>query len=213
MARNTLSEMEIDLTKELASLMRLSVNDKWFVGKSFIDELADAIIKDDIKKIRSLCKAHDNSVWYYTDSWYAAYKKNVLSVFDAIDKKLSVICTISSLIEWLEVEYEFFGWGDMTIDELKSLQKKGIEYINPDAHPYRYAELGMPYIEHWCNLELKKNNCPFTAENAIEYFFKLVNFVRKIETDHVSNTLYCYISHDKGVRIVDRSTDADIYLR
>ncbi|EOG1717634.1 hypothetical protein ACK3OH_004522 [Salmonella enterica] len=213
MARNTLSEMEIDLTKELASLMRLSVNDKWFIGKSFVDELADAIIKDDIKKLRSLCKAHDNSIGYYTDTWYATYKKNVLSVFDAIDKKLSVICNISSLIEWLEVEYEFFGWGDMTIDALKSLQKKGIEYINPDAHPYRYAELGMPYIEHWCNLELKKNNCPFTAENAIEYFFKLVDFVRKIETDQVSSTLYCYISHSKGVRIVDRSTDADIYLR
>lgn len=213
MIRYTLKDMEIDLTKELACLMRLSVSDKWFVGKSFIDELADSIIKDDIKKIRALCRAHDNSVWYYTDSWYASYKKSVLSVFDAIDKKLSAICSIPVLIEWLEIEYEFFGWGDMTIEALKSLQSKGIEYFNPDAHPYRYAELGMPYIEHWCNLELEKNNCPFTAENAIEHFFKLVNFVREIQSGDVSNKLYCYISHDKGLRVIDRSTDVDIYLR
>ncbi|EEZ3411351.1 hypothetical protein DKB66_004158 [Escherichia coli] len=212
MARNSLSEMEIDLTKELACLMRLSVSNKWFIGKSFIDELSDSIIKDDVRKIRSLCKAHENSVWYYTDSWYTTYKKNVLSVFDAIDKKLFAICSISSLIEWLEVEYEHYGWGDVTIEALKSLQAKGIEYINPDAHPYRYAELGMPYIDHWCSLELQKNNYPFTAENAVEYFFTLVNFVREVESRNVSNALYCYISHNKGLRVVDRSTDVDLYL-
>ncbi|EBT2474180.1 hypothetical protein CJL28_23275 [Salmonella enterica] len=213
MARNSLSEMEIDLTKELACLMRLSVSDKWFIGKSFIDELSDSIIKSDVQKIRSLCKAHDNSVWYCSESWYAAYKKNVLSIFDAIDKKLSAICSIPTLIEWLEIEYEHYGWGDMTIEALKNLQKNGIEYFNPDAHPYRYAELGMPYIEHWCSLELQKNNCPFIAENAVEYFFTLVDFVRNIQSRKVSNELYCYISHDKGLRVVDKSTDVDIYLR
>lgn len=75
MARNTLSEMNIDLTSELASLMRLAVSDKWFVGKRFIDEFADSIIKNDIPKLRALCRAYHNVGYYFSESWYLSYKK------------------------------------------------------------------------------------------------------------------------------------------
>ncbi|EJV3453785.1 hypothetical protein N6F27_003466 [Escherichia coli] len=206
MARNTLSEMNVDLTSELASLMRLSVSDKWFVGKRFIDEFADSVIKNDIPKLRALCRAYHNVGYYFSESWYLSYQKNVLSVFNKIEKKLFLICSVSKLIEWLEIEYEHYGWGDMTIEGLKSLQQKGIEYINPDSHPYRYAEEGMSYIQFWCNQELGKNKCPFTAENALDYFFDFVDTVRKIQSNSIESDLYCYIS-SKGLVMVDRTTE------
>ncbi|EPW0474353.1 hypothetical protein ACWBUS_003984 [Escherichia coli] len=208
MARNTLSEMNIDLTSELASLMRLAVSDKWFVGKRFIDEFADSIIKNDIPKLRALCRAYHNVGYYFSESWYSSYQKNVLSVFDKIENKLFSICSVSELIKGLEIEYDYYGWGDITIEGLKSLQQKGIEYIDPDSHPYRYAEEGMPYIQYWCSQELKKNKCPFTAENYLDYFFDFVNTVRKVQFNKVESDLYCYIS-SKGLQMVDRTTESE----
>lgn len=123
MTRLSLSDMGVDLTNELASLLQLSVSDKWFIGKSFIDEFTKALILSDIKKLKSLSDAYHNIDYPQPDSWLLAYEKNVLSVFDAIKKKLYPICSLSVLIEWFEIEHDHHGWGDIFVEGFRSLKK------------------------------------------------------------------------------------------
>lgn len=210
MTRLSLSDMGVDLTNELASLLQLSVSDKWFIGKSFIDEFTKALILSDIKKLKSLSDAYHNIDYPQPDSWLLAYEKNVLSVFDAIKKKLYPICSLSVLIEWFEIEHDHHGWGDIFVEGFRSLKKNGIEYINPDFQPYKYADEGMPYIEHWCTQELLKNDCPFISENSIDYVFEMIDKIREIQNHSVDSDLYCFISHNKGLRMIDRKNDAFI---
>lgn len=210
MTRLSLSDMGIDLTSELASLMKLSVNDRWFIGKSFIDEFANSIILSDIPKLKSLAEAYHNMDYPQPGSWFSAYEKDVLSVFNAIKKKLYPICSLSVLIEWFEIEVEHHGWGSVFVEGFKSLQKKGIEYINLDFHPYKYAEEGMPYIEYWCKQELSKNDCPFISENALDYIYELIDEIRKIQSNSVDSELYFFISWNKGLRMIDRKNETFI---
>lgn len=203
----SLSDMGIDLTSELASLLKLSVSDKWFIGKSFIDEFSGAIILNDIQKLKSLSETYHHIDYPQPESWLCLYEETVLSVFNAIKKKLFPICSLSVLIGWLEIELEYSGWGSVFIDEFKALQKKGIEYINPDFHPFKYAEEGMPLIEHWLKKELINNNCPFITANAIDYFFEFVERVRDIQSNSIDTEIYCFISNGKGLRIIDRKRD------
>jgi hypothetical protein len=199
--------MEIDLTIELATLMRLTVSDKWFIGKSFIDAFSNAILSNDIKKIRALVETYYHIDYPLSELLSLNFKKNVLSVFDSIKKKIYPICSLTILIECLEIEYEYHGWGDVFIFNFKELQSRGVEFINLDCCPYKYADGARPFVDLWCEEELKKNKCPFIEENAIDYFFEYVDRIREIESKNHDSVLYCFMSYQKGLCIVDRTAE------
>ncbi|HBV9945883.1 TPA: hypothetical protein MEA92_004750 [Klebsiella aerogenes] len=179
MARLSLSDMGIDLTNELAEILILSAsdNENWLLGKQYVDSFAGAVLSSDIKLLRELSCIHRSSYPPINES-FRKYERNFLRVFDNVQKKIYPITSIDDLIKWFGVEKEFFGWGDIIIQEFQEFKRKKIEYINLDYHPYRYAEEGMPYCKLWLDKELSKNNCPFTKDNAYDAFFRLVDTIR-----------------------------------
>ncbi|HEN3303469.1 TPA: hypothetical protein U5D50_004259 [Yersinia enterocolitica] len=211
MSRLSLSDMGIDLTSELASLMRLSVSDKWFIGKSFIFEFSNAILSNDIRKIRALVETYSHMDYPPSEKLSLRFEKEFLSVFNALKNKLRPINSLSVLIQWLEVEYDYNGWGDVFISHFNKLKSKGIDFINLDYFPYRYADEFKPLVDLWCDEELIKNECPFVEENAIDYFYEFVNKVRGIEFTQYDSELYCFTSASKGLRILDRKSET--YIR
>ena len=170
MSRLSLSDMGIDLTSELAELFQLSVSDKFFLGKNFIRKFSKAIVISDVKSIRE-------QLAYYRVNLCSNQTK-AISIFDRFNKKLRNANSIDLLIQYMKQEGQ---WGDVVIHNLRGLKNKGVEYINLDWHPYRYAEAGMPYVESWLSNEIKKNDCPFVKDTAIEFFFDLVECVRNYE--------------------------------
>lgn len=183
MSKFSLSEMGIDLTNELAQLMRLSTSDYWRVGVSFIKPFSEAIIKNDIKKLRALTETYYCSICYpQPENWISRYEKEFLSVFNAIKRKLYLICSVKSLLITFEVQSEYEGWGDVIVKELKKMQSKGIFFINPDMYPYRYADYGItPIIEEWGIKELNKNKCPFDTNSFYDVFFSFVESARNMD--------------------------------
>lgn len=183
MSKFSLSEMGIDLTSELAQLMRLSASDHWRVGVSFIKPFSEAIIKNDIKKLRALTETYYCSICYpQPEKWCSRYEKEFLSVFHAIKRKLYLICSVESLLTTFEVQSEYEGWGDVIVKELRKMQSKGIFFINPDIYPYRYADYGLiPIIEEWGIKELNKNKCPFSINTFYDVFFSFVESARNID--------------------------------
>jgi hypothetical protein len=186
MARLSLSDMGIDLTNELAEILMLSVSDNknWLLGKQYVDSFAGAVLSSDIWLLRQLSGIHRCSYPPINES-FRKYERNFLRVFDNVQKKLYPITSIDDLIEWFGVEKEFFGWGDIVIQEFKEFKRKKIEYINLDYHPYRYAEEGMPYCELWLDKELAINDCPFTKDNSYDAFFRLVDSIRDIASNNL----------------------------
>lgn len=191
MSRFSLSEMGVDLTSELARLMKLSVNDYWRIGASFIRPFSEAIIKNDIKKIRALTETFYNISCPQPDKWYARYEKEFLPIFDAIKRKLFPICTVQTLVTTFEIQSEYEGWGDVIVKELNKIQLKGIHFINPDKAPYRYADYGIvPIIEEWGIRELEKNECPFSIETFYDVFFGFVESVRYFDEQSANSDYY-----------------------
>lgn len=183
MSKFSLSEMGIDLTNELAQLMRLSTSDHWRVGVSFIKLFSETIIKNDIKKLRALTETYYCCICYpQSENWISRYEKEFLSVFHAIKRKLYLICSVESLLTTFEVQSEYEGWGDVIVKELREMQSKGIFFINPDIYPYRYADYGLtPIIEEWGIKELNKNKCPFDINTFYDVFFSFVESARNID--------------------------------
>lgn len=210
MSRLSFAEMNIDLTQELAMLMKLSVSDKWFIGSSFIKEYSKAIIANDVKMVRALTNTYENISFPQPDNWYRQYNKEVLSVFRNIKLKLHKICSVTGLIECMEIQREYAGWGGVIITDLLRHKSEGIDFINLDAIPYKYAEGAMPVVEYWCEQELKRNSCPFTQENAVDYFFDLVKILRKNEASNTQSEIYSFMSSNGGLRIINRLTETRI---
>lgn len=170
MSRLSLSDMGIDLTTELAELFQLSVSDQFFLGKEFIRKFSEALIVSNVKSIRELLA-------YYRVN-LCRHRTKAISIFDRFNKKLRNVNSVELLIQYMKQEDR---WGDVVIYNLQGLKNKGIDFINLDYHPYRYAEAGMPSVECWLSNEIKKNDCPFEKGTAIEFFFDLVECVRNYE--------------------------------
>lgn len=192
MSKLNLSEMGIDLTNELAQLMRLSTSDHWRVGVRFIKPFSEAIIKNDIKKLRALTQTYYCSICYpQSANWCSRFEKEFLPVFNAIKRKLYLICSVKSLLITFEVQSEYEGWGDIIVKELKKMQSKGISFINPDMYPYRYADYGItPIIEGWGIKELNKNKCPFDANTFYDVFFSFVESARNMDERKAESDYY-----------------------
>lgn len=170
MSRLSLSDMGIDLTTELAELFQLSVSDKYFLGKDFIRKFSKSLIISDIKEMRELL------VYYRVN--LCGNETKAVSIFDRFNKKLRNVNSVDLLIQYMKQQDR---WGDVVIHNLQGLKNRGIDFINLDYHPYRYAEAGMPCVEYWLNNEIKKNDCPFVKDTAIEFFFELVECIRNYE--------------------------------
>lgn len=145
MSRLSLSDMGIDLTSELAELFKLSVSDKLFLGKKFIRKFSKAVLISDVKAIRELLA-------YYRVN-LCSNETKAISIFDRFNKKLRNVNSVEILIKYMKQEDR---WGDVVIHNLQGLKNRGIDFINLDYHPYRYAEAGMPCVEYWLSHEIKK---------------------------------------------------------
>lgn len=210
MSRLSFSDMNIDLTQELAMLMQLSVSDKWFIGSSFIKEYSKAIIANDVKMVKALTQTYENICYPQPENWLRQYTKEVLSVFSMINVKLHKITSVTGLIECMGIQRDYEGWGDIIIADLTRHKSEGIDFINLDAIPYKYAEGAMPLVDYWCEQELKKNSCPFSEDNAVDYFFDLVEILRKNESSNAQSEIYSYMPPRGGLKIIDRVTETRI---
>lgn len=167
----SLSDMGINLTTEMAELLRLSVSDRFFLGKKFILNLSNAIILNDVKLTRYLLASFRLNL--------SVNEKTAICIFNSFNKKLRNANSVDMLIGYFNQQD---GWGDVISDNLIEAKEKGITYINLDFHPYRYADEGKPYIECWLDKEIKQNPfCPFIKDNSYDFFFDLVSCVRNHE--------------------------------
>ncbi|TNV16076.1 hypothetical protein FH968_19735 [Buttiauxella sp. B2] len=117
----TFTELDINFTDDLSSLMQLSTSDKHFVGNSILKQISNSVINNDVQRLSLVCSDLLSSGTYSTKHRHIA---------TCINRKLKKVYNLDTLLDALAFNEFMWEWESQYLKKhFKELTGCGVRYI------------------------------------------------------------------------------------